>query len=379
MKDLRTWVEIDKNALKHNFQTFRNLIDKKTKLACVVKSNAYGHDLVQYSQELARLGADFLCVDDIDEALTLRKEGIKIPILILGYIPPTRLKEAVGKNISITISSFERLEEAKELDLKIHIKVDTGLGRQGFLAHERDKLIKQIKENNVETEGLYSHFATKYRNLEIEGLYSHFADSETPTSNYSERQVEVFKSWINALEKEGIKPIKHISASSATMIWPEFHFDMVRIGIAMCGLWPSEETKQPMQDNIKLKPILSWKTKVAGLKNLKEGQKIGYDLTEELKRDSKLAIIPVGYWYGYDRGLSRIGEIYIKGKPAKVVGRVAMCMTIVDVTDIKEVRLEGEAILLGECQTAEDIAEKIGTINYEIVTRINHNIPRIYK
>lgn len=378
IQKLRTWIEIDKKALKDNFQAFKKLINKKTKLACVVKSNAYGHGLIPFSKEVQGLGADFLCVDDIDEALTLREGGISIPILILGYIPLPRLKEAVGKNISITISNFETLEQAKDLNLKIHIKVDTGLGRQGFLERERDVLIGKLLENEVKAEGLYSHFATKYRNLEIEGLYSHFANSENPKSDYSEKQVKVFQRWIEAFEKEEIKSIKHISASAATMIWPKFHFDMVRIGISMCGLWPSKESREPAERKIKLSPVLSWKSKIIGLKELKKGQKVGYDLAEELKRDSKLAIIPVGYWYGYDRGLSGIGRVFIKGKPAKVIGRVAMCMIVVDITDIYGAKIKDEVILLGKEETAEDIAKKIGTINYEIVTRINQIIPRIY-
>jgi len=380
-KDLRTWIEIDKNAIEKNYNTFRNLISPETKMASVVKSNSYGHDLIQFSQEMEKLGIDFLCVDDIDEALKLREAKIKTPILVLGYIPEGRLAEAEKNNISITVSNFEKLAQVKNMNLKIHIKVDTGLGRQGFLESNMEKLLAELSGGQVNTEGLYSHFGVKKpkSNAQVEGLYSHLAIAEDPENSYTEGQVERFKKWVDAFTSIGVNTIKHISASAAIMGWKDFHFDMVRVGIGMYGLWPSQLVKNRFEHETSLEPVMTWKAVVSEIKSVSAGESVGYDLTEKLDRESTLAIIPVGYWNGYDRGLSGVGEVVIRDKKCKVVVRIAMCMMIVDITELEDAKVGDEVTLLGEGQNAEEIAEKANTINYEIVTRINQDISRFYK
>src|SRR3990172_10405087 len=370
---LKTWVEINRSAIKKNYRTFRNILSPGIKLMAVVKSNAYGHGLAHFAKEISKLGADFLAVDDIDEALILRKSGIKKPILVFGYVPDSFIKEASLKNISLTISNFDFLRKIIKTKLikkiKIHIEVDTGLGRQGFLGKDLPAVLVLIK---------------KSENIETEGLYTHFAIAENPKFfSYTKKQIENFKIWIQAFRQNGFKPIAHSSASAETMRSSEFHFDMVRVGISMYGLFPSKEIKKYVKTKIELEPVLFWKTIVSEIKKLPKGHNIGYDLTETLKRDSIVGICPIGYWHGYPRALSRKGEVLVRGQRAKVLGRVSMDMIIVDLTEINGVKRGDEAVLIGQSKnkriTAEEVANQAETINYEIVTRINTEIMRIYK
>jgi alanine racemase len=371
-KSLKTWVEVDSLAIAHNFRTFRGLISKKCRLMAVVKSNSYGHDIIQYSKEAQKLGADFIGVDDIEEGLLLRKNGIKIPILVFGYVPVGLIPDAIKHTISLTVSNFEMLQQLSKLkapSMQIHVKVDTGLGRQGFLSSQLPRVIEKLKNSP---------------HVKVQGLYSHFAGIESKKFNaYSEKQAEELKRWDDALNQAGIFPIVHMSSTAGILANPKFHFDMVRLGIGGYGLWPSEETQEKLEDKIKLKSALTWKTVIAEIKNLPKGNKIGYDLTESLKKDSVVGVCPVGYWHGYPRGLSSKGHILVRGKRAKVLGRVSMDMIVVDLSGIKGAKRGDEVILIGRSGkdeiSAGELAEKAGTINYEIVTRINPQIPRIYR
>lgn len=383
---LRTWVELDRHAIKKNFDLFNSLLKKNTILMAVVKSNAYGHGLVPYSKEIVKLGVKFLGVDSYEEALELRNSDIKTNIMIFGYVSPAYYKEASEKNISVTISNMVALENLiktikpplnsplvkGDKKIKIHIKVDTGLGRQGFLMSDLEEVLKLLK---------------KTKNIEIEGLYSHLAVGEDLAGReYTMLQVNKLNQWEEEFKKAGFKPLKHICATSSTMFFPELHFDMVRVGIGMYGLWPSKETKQAMHKKYKLHPVLSWKTIITEIKSLPKGAKIGYDLTEELKKNSNIAIIPVGYWHGYPRLLSSKGIFSVNGKKVKLIGRVSMDMIALDVTGIKT-KVGDEVIIIGKTKKGEDghyaeadmMAQDSDTINYEIVTRINPIIKRFYR
>lgn len=387
---LRTWIEIARKAIRHNFSVFKKLIPKRTKLMAVVKSNAYGHGLIDFSREMERLGADFLGVDSMTEARALRREGINMPILVLGYTMPELFVEAAEDNISLTVSSFETLQAIKKFKikkpLKIHIKVDTGMHRQGFLATDMPKILVFLKSNlpaavasaqagilNLKSPSMFC----------VEGLYTHFAAAKNPAfPQDTKAQIAEFKKWIFAFKKAGLKPIVHAAATAGTLLFPESHFDMVRIGIGLFGLWPAKETKAYLGGKIKLSPVLSWKSFITEVKLLPKGSRIGYDFTETLQRDSTVAIIPVGYWHGYPRALSSIGRVLVNGQLSKVIGRVSMDMLTIDVTGARGVKVGDEAIILGQDSASPVSAEGIAALTdsswYEIVTRLNPLIKRMY-
>lgn len=368
---MRTWVELDRGAIKKNYETFRGMLKKEARLMSVVKSNAYGHGLVPFAQEVSKLGVDWLGVDSFDEALELRSVGITKPIMVFGFVSPAYFGDAIKKNISVTISSINSLNALAKMKKspKIHIKVDTGLSRQGFLEEQMGEVLKILKKN---------------KSINLEGVYSHFAIGEDPKGKeYTDKQVEIYLKWVEAFKNAGYKPIRHICATSSTMMYPEYHFDMVRVGIGMYGLWSSKELKEEVGKKYKLYPVLSWKAIMSEIKNLKKGTKVGYDLTEELKRDSIIAIVPVGYWHGYPRMLSRKGTLSVQGKKAKVVGNVSMDMIMINVTGIPGIKISDEVAIIGgeygHYAEADMMAQDSDTINYEIVTRINPIIKRFYR
>ena len=370
---LRTWLEIDCRAIEKNYKIFRSLITTKTKLMAVVKSNAYGHGLVDFAKKLERLGADWFGVDSVVEGLALRREGIKAPILVLGYTLPDKFAEAAAHNISLTVSNFETLKALQKnrlsKPLKIHIKVDTGMHRQGFLLLEQKSLISKIKNQK-------SKFI-------VEGLYTHFAAAKNPAfPEYTRKQIAEFEKWRVAFKKTNLKTISHAAATAGTIIFPEAHFDMIRIGIGFYGLWPAKEIESYFTDRILLEPVLSWKTIISEIKELPKGAKIGYDLTETLQKESRIAICPIGYWHGYPRTLSSIGFVLVGGKRARILGRVSMDMISINITDIKNVKVGDEVVLIGKQKkekiTINELANLSDTSHYEFITRLNPLIKRIY-
>lgn len=369
---LRTWVELDRVAIKKNYQTFRKMIPKECLLMSVVKSNAYGHGLVSFAKEVVKAGVNFLGVDSFDEALELRTAGIKTPIMVFGYVSPSYYQEAVRKNISLTISNFPALEAILKQKLtgklKIHIKADTGLGRQGFMPEDMKKVLGQLSKDETK------------KCIHLEGIYSHLAVGEDLAGReYTMLQASRLDVWYLAFLALGFKPLKHLCATSSTMFFPELHFDMVRVGIGMYGLWPSRETKEELGHKYKLYPVLSWKAVISEIKKIPMGAKIGYDLTEELKRDTLLGIVPVGYWHGYSRLLSSKGMLSLRGKMVKLIGRVSMDMITIDLTGHKVKVGDEVAIIGGEkgyYAEADMMAQDSDTINYEITTRINPIIKR---
>src|SRR4030043_1146406 len=375
--NFRTWIEISESSLRNNLEVLKRIADPDTRIICVVKANAYGHGLSKIIRVLEKIGVEMYAVDSIDEAIKIRKLGIGKPILILGYIVLSDLKKAVENNLSLTIYNLESLKKITSLELskkaKVHLKAETGLNRQGVDNSRILKLADYIYKNG------------KY--LEIEGISTHFADIEdTSNTAFAKKQLNNFIKTINILEKRRIHfPIKHCAASAAALLYKNTHFDAIRMGISVYGLWPSvlvkKELNKSLNRKIILKPVLSWKSRIAQIKNIKKGESVGYGRTWYATKDSKIAIIPVGYYDGYDRGLSIIGRVIINGKYAGIIGRIAMNMMMANVSEIENVKLEDTVILIGKDKnseiTADEMAEKESTINYEIVTRINPNIPRV--
>lgn len=370
---LRTWVEIDTRAIKKNYETFRKILGKGPRLLAVVKSNAYGHGIIETSQFLQKIGVDWFGVDSIVEALSLRREGITRPMLVLGYTLPETFAKALAQNISVTISSFDSIKElakrAKELKqenqkLKVHLKIDTGMHRQGFYVADLPKVIKEL---------------AKLPFVEIEGVYSHLAGPDVKANEAkSKKQIAVFDQAVAVLEKAGLDVIKHLMAVPGLLAFPDQKYDMLRAGIGLYGVWPSDELAGKWKGKATMTPALVWKTIVSEVKPVKKGETVGYGFVEVLKRDSKIAIIPIGYWHGYPRALSGRGQVEIRGKLARVLGRVSMDMIAVDVTDIPGAKVGDEVTLVGGKVTARDLALLCGTISYEIITRINPLIKKFY-
>jgi len=339
----------------------------------VIKSNAYGHGIQEVSKIVSQNGADWLGINSLEEGMSLREEKIKLPILIMGYIPLAKLGEAIKNNLSFVVYNRETIKQAERQasklgkKAKVHLKLETGTNRQGIS-------IKEIVP--------FTKFCLTLKNVFLEGIYTHYANIEdTLDPGFAMEQLRKFQKALQIIKVAGINiPIKHTACSAATILFPETHFDLVRVGIGLYGLWPSRETRLSAGNSLKLKPVLSWKTKIAQVKEVQKGETISYGRTFKTSRKTKIAILPVGYWDGYDRGLSNAGRVLLKGHFAPIVGRVCMNMIMVDVTDISGVKVEDEVVLIGKQGkneiTAEEIAQKLGTINYEVVTRINPLLPR---
>ncbi len=384
INNLRTWVEIDARAAKKNYDTFRRLIGKKVQLWAVVKSNAYGHGLLVFSKLMDRFGIDGLCVDSIVEALALRREGIKKPILVLGPTLASRYAEAAKKHITISISNFEALKAlsgiAKRDDKHVpdfHIKIDTGMHRQGFYLEDVPKVVKQLQT-------IHSHL-----HGHCKGLFTHFASAkDTNYPTYTDEQLKKYEKVVDLFEKAGFKNlVRHAAATGGTLIDKKYHLDAVRVGIGLYGLWPSKELEVQLGDTMTLHPVLRWRTVVSEVKKLKAGDYVGYDLTERIPHNGTMAVLPIGYWHGFPRALSSTGEILVRGKRARVLGRVSMDMTAVLLSgenagkDAKRVTSGDIVTIVGPDGNDEILAwepaQKSGTSHYEFITRLNPLMERV--
>lgn len=368
----KTWVEISKENLLSNLNQFKKNTGGKI-IACIVKANAYGHDLGKIVQILKKDKSIWFGVDSLSEAVQIRKKEKRTPILILGYIPLNYLETAIKNNFSFVVYNQETLERIIKLKnkkpAKVHLKIETGLNRQGVIGKDLLKLLNLIKQNP--------------KKIILEGVSTHFADIEdTLKPDFAMEQLKNFNKAVDLVEKNGFQSlIKHCAATAATILYPQTHFNLARVGIGLYGLWPSRDVKIVANKRLNLKPVLTWKTVVAQIKKIKKGGSVSYGRTWFAQKDSKIAIIPVGYYDGLDRKLSNCGRVLIKGQYANIIGRVAMDMLVVEVAHLKDLKLEDEVVIIGKQGkneiTAEEMADKIGTINYEIVTRINPMIPRV--
>lgn len=368
----RAWAEIDLDNLAHNIREIRRITDKRAEIMGVVKADAYGHGVWGVTKTLLENGVDRLAVSMLDEAIQLRKSGVDVPILVLGYTDPARASEVVDYNITQTVFSHE-LAEALSIsassckkNVKIHIKIDTGMTRVGFMpGYSAVKDVIKI---------------SKLPGIIIEGIFTHFASADEKDSTYTYEQFEKFMSICNELQRIGIYiPVKHVCNSAATLNFPEMHMDMVRPGIIMYGIYPSEYIDRNIID---LKPVMAFKANIIMVKDVEKNTAISYGRIFTTKRKSKIATVPVGYADGYTRLLSGKGKFLIKGYEAPVVGRICMDQCMVDVTDIEGVKVGDEAVIFGfqgdKFISVEDVARDIGTIAYEILCIIGKRIPRAY-
>jgi alanine racemase len=374
-----SWVEVSRDALTHNIRLFRGLLTPGTALLAVVKANAYGHGLLQVARVCSERGVEMLGVHAAGEVVQLREGGIETPILVMGYLTPAQVTEVVvDERIHVLLSSKQVLEalaaHAIRLgrSLPVHVKVDTGTHRQG-----------------VSPEDVVSFAsAAKAAGLDVVGLATHFANIEDTTDHgYARLQLDRFRAAAGAVRAAvGDVKLLHAACSAAALLFREADFSMVRVGISLYGHWPSKETYlswllEHGRDSVKLEPALAWRAVVGQVKRVDAGQPIGYGLTSRPTRDSRIAVIPVGYAEGYPRALSNRGRIVVRGRPAPVVGRVCMNIFMVDVTDVPGVEDGDVATLIGadgaERVTVEELAEAAGTINYELLARISPTLPRV--
>ncbi|MFA5070152.1 MAG: alanine racemase [Patescibacteria group bacterium] len=375
-KYLSTWVEISKSALLHNLDQFIRLAGKMAKICPIVKSNAYGHDMCQTAKTLQKRPIWGFGVVNLEEGLLLRKNGIRKPILVLGYVNGD-LKEGIQKNLAFSVYSLDLARQLNILALKqnkkvnIHLKVDVGTSRLGILPADLKNDIKEIK---------------KLSNLRIEGIFSHLADSENKDWSFTRKQLRLFDKIIGLAEGRDQRiPLKHIACSAAALGSSDSLYDLIRPGISLYGFWPSRACRlkaSKIYPWLSLKPALSWQTKIIQIKKLPPNTNIGYGRTFKTNRTVKLAVLPVGYAEGLDRRLSNKGEVLISGRRCPILGRVCMNMVMVDVSAVKKVRPGDKATLIGRQGraeiTAEELAADQNTINYEVVTRINPQVKRIF-
>ena len=371
-------VEISRSALIHNLRTIRAIVGEKVDISAVVKACAYGHGYGQVVEILKPEGIRFFGVHSIDEAAALVQGDSSLPILILGYVPFEHLEYAVERDWRLTVFNMETVGKLAEITRRlnrntyVHLKLETGTNRQGIRQSDLQGFISVLE---------------KSRNVIIEGVSMHFANIEDTTDHsFAKMQLDCFANMLNIFENAGITiPIRHTASSAASLLFKSTHFDMIRFGISLYGLWPSKETYLSYllsnPDNSLLRPVLSWKSIVSQIKDVPAGEYIGYGCTYRTTTDSRIAVIPVGYFDGYDRKLSNLAHVLIRGKRAPVRGRVCMDIFMVDVTHIPDAILEDEVVMIGEQGhekiSADQLADWVGTINYEIVSRINPLLPRV--
>jgi len=364
-----TWAEIDLEAISHNLRQIKNSVGSSgAGIMAVVKDNAYGHGAVEVARTASDVPVQMLGVAMVEEALELRQAGIDLPVLVLCCVLPEQVGEIVRHGITQTVCdlsipeslSKEAVRQGKQVG--VHVKVDTGMGRIGVRYDEAVGLIQRI----VQLPG-----------ITVEGIFTHFASAGTD-EDFTNLQLERFNFVTTYLNGAGIRiPLRHTANSDAVLGIPAACFDMVRPGLAIYGLYPSKRSS-----DIELKPALSLKTRVVYLKDVPAGQSISYGRTYTTEKPSIVASLAIGYGHGYNRKLSNSGEAIIKSAKAPIIGAVCMDQCLCDVTHISGVSIGDEAVLIGrqgnEEITADEVAQKTGTISYEILCAINARVPRVY-
>lgn len=370
---MKTHIEISSKNLVHNLSVFNEI--SGTRIMFVVKANAYGHGLKEVVQITKHLPfIEYYAVDSLPEALIVKAMAEDKKILVVGWVDDSELEELIRNRIEMVVPSVDYWQKVQavskkiKIEARVHLKLDTGTSRLGMDTRQVLDIFKSSGEKQPKITGIYSHFA----NIE-----------DTTDHSYARKQLAQFNDLV--LQIKSKKVLKHFSCSASALLFPETYFDVVRVGISAYGYWPSKQTyisyieknKKPIQ----LKPVLSWLSKVAQVKHFDKGKPIGYGLTYQTFSKSKIIVVPVGYYDGYDRKLSNISNIIVNGVRAPVRGRICMDMMMAEVTHIKEVKEGDQVLLIGNNNEirvdADYLGELIGTINYEILTRINPLIPRI--
>ncbi|MBP2017063.1 alanine racemase [Symbiobacterium terraclitae] len=364
-----TWAEINLRAIKANVAALKKA-SRAPHLMAVVKANGYGHGAVPVAAAAVEAGADWLGVATVEEGVTLRRSGLTAPILVLGYVSPGQAETVITEGLRVALfdgelgQALNKAARRLRRKARVHVKVDTGMGRVGFQVEQMDAIARHLA-------GL--------THVEVEGVFTHLAAADEPENPYTQHQLQRYGEALAALAAAGIRPsIRHAANSAGLMLHPEAHYDMVRTGIAMLGLPPDPDVAWP----VPLTPALSWKTRVGLVKWVEAGQSISYGCTYTARAREQIATLPVGYADGYSRRLSNRAEVLIHGRRCPVVGRVTMDQTMVHVPDDLQIQVGDEVVLIGrqgdEEITATDLARWSGTVNYEIVCSISPRVARFY-
>lgn len=362
------WAEIDLSAIKHNVREIKKGLKPGVKFCAVVKADAYGHGAIAVARTVLSAGADRLAVAILGEAIELREAGFLVPIQVLGYTPPHQARTVAAYGIAQTVYSMDAVRALAAAGtetgkpVKLHIKIDTGMGRIGILPEEA---------------GDFAAAAAAMSGVEIEGVFSHFATADAKDKSYAYEQYARFQQALDRIKAKGIDiPIRHIANSAATLEMPETHLDMVRPGIILYGLWPSPEVER----NITLAMAMCLKARIAHVKNVAAGTGISYGRAYIAATERKIATLPIGYADGWTRLLSGRTDVLINGNRAPLVGRICMDQCMADVTGIADVKPGDTAILFGtSALTTDEVAGILGTINYELVCMVGKRVPRIYR
>jgi len=373
-KELRpVWAEINLDILANNMREIRR-VSKCEEIIAIIKADGYGHGAVDIAPVLLENGANRFGVAVITEAIELRNAGISVSIMVLGFTPSTLYERILTYDIEQTIYNYNDARELSNTAVKlnkvakIHIAVDTGMGRIGYFPSE-ESAKEVLKISNLP-------------NIEIVGVFTHFSCSDDLDKAYTLLQVEKYNEFISLLEKLGVRiPLKHLSNSGAVIDLPQAHYNAVRPGIALYGYYPSEEVKK---EKLNIKPVMSIKANIVHIKTLEKGEYISYGRTFQTTRESVIATLPIGYADGFTRLLFGKAKVIVNGNFAPVVGRICMDQCMIDITGIEGVKIGDEVILIGEDEfnnviTADDIAKAVGTINYEVVCAVSKRVPRVYK
>lgn len=368
----RAWAEIDLDAIAHNTREIKKLTGNKVEMMGVVKADAYGHGVLEVVRTLLDNGVTQLAVSMLDEAIQIRKMGIDVPILVLNYTDPARADEIIHNRVTQTVFSTD-LAQALSIaavrlgkDVRIHVKVDTGMTRVGFIPGYN--AVRNIME------------ISRLPGIILEGIFTHFASADESDKSYTLMQFERFMNLCTELTRAGIHiPVKHVCNSAGILQYPEMHLDIVRPGIILYGLYPSRE----VAGKIDLRPAMTLKANVIFVKDVDKDTYVSYGRTFRTDRKSRIATIPIGYADGYTRLMSNKGRMLVNGEYAPVIGRICMDQCMLDVTDLKhDVHVGDEVVIFGRqngsCISVDEIADQVGTINYELVCIIGKRIPRVY-
>lgn len=368
----RTWADIDLDALSRNYSAIKAHIPAGTKFMGVMKADAYGHGAVPVSHALVALGAEYLAVSNLEEAVQLRRGGIRAPILILGYTPPMYAENMIYLDLTQEVHSLEYAMELNEMlngtnfILNVHLKLDTGMTRIGFTAYDNEAALEEMLQ------------AAGLPHLHVEGAFTHFCSADSKSAEdeaFTRLQYSRFCAALDWLELRGIKPeLRHCCNSGATLLYPEFAMDLVRPGIVTYGVNPSADTAGILD----LQPVLRLSTTVSQLRDVPAGIDVSYGRTYTTEGPQRLAVLSIGYADGLNRHLSGKASFLIHGQTVPVVGQICMDLCMVDVTHIPDVRVGDEVTVIGAGMPCEVMAQQLDTISYEVLCDINKRIPRIY-
>lgn len=372
----RTWADVSLDHLSHNYEALRCTVPSSCRFLGIVKADAYGHGAVPISHHLAELGAEYLAVSNLEEAIQLRRGEVRLPILILGYTPPRYVRGMVEMGISQEVHSLEYARALNEQlsgtgqRLTVHLKLDTGMGRLGFFCREGQPVLEELLE------------ISRMEHLLVEGMFTHFpaADSLDPEDvAFTRSQFETFCSFINAMDGAHARPeICHCCNSGATILYPEYALDMIRPGIATYGIAPSRS----LEGRLDLRPLMTLRSSISQIRQYPAGVSVSYGRSYVTPCPKTLAVVCIGYADGLSRRLSGRVSFLLHGIPVPVVGRICMDMCMIDITDVPEAKVGDKVTIMGAgrdgVSSVRDLAQQLNTIPYEILCDINKRIPRIY-